>query len=316
MLSRSEVKLLSSFPGALAQKSSLSEVAERLEWSETYASRVVAGLEDRGYLQTERIGREKRISVNDIRPVEQLGDLANEYRHMDIPGLLSGSALAILYYLDRSRTASELAELSGRNRTTVYRRMEDMRNVGIVKKDHSRFKLTPEFTGLSDLARSIAHHEHRQEAMTVTQAVTFYWETLDEYLFSCGSEVTEVDYHQTGPEAFGRYGVPLLTRDRRHYLRSSRMAELTPPDLVCHGLLIDDGSRMRRYCLLLLVSQGVERASLRDRAEHYQLEADIDLVGIADGLVRYLESEGEETDEWLPAWDEFKATAAEYDLAV
>lgn len=316
MLSSSEIKLLSEFPGALSHESSLSEVAEQLEWSDTHASRVVSGLEDRGYLQGERVGREKRISVNDIRPVEMLADLANEYTHLDLSGLLSDSALAILYYLDRSRTASELAELSGKNRKTVYRRLGAMKNVGIVRKDHSHFQLTPEFSELSDLARSIAHHEHRQEAMAITQGVTLHWETLDEYLFSCGREFSEEGFHQTGPAAFGRFGVPLLIRNRHHYFRSSRMAELTPPDLVCHALLIDDGSRTRRYCLLLIVSQSVKRASLRDRAEYYQPEADIDLVDIADRLVMYLETEGQETDESLPQWDEFKVSAAEYDLAV
>lgn len=316
MLSSSEIELLSNISEIGNHELFLHDVAERLDWSDTYVSRVISGLENRDYLQAARDGRKKSISINEVRPVEQLANLANEYPHIDFAGLLGGSALAFLYYLDTSRTASELADLSRKNRKTVYRRMKALQNVGIVRKNHSKFQLTTEFKSLSDLARSVAHHEHRQEALTRTNNVTIIWETLYDYLFACGSEVTAEGFHPTGPAVFKKFGIPLLTRDRLHYLRSDEISGIIAPDLVCHTLLIDDGARYRSYCLLLIAGQDIDQESLSERAEYYDSEAEINLVELIESLVSYLETEGEDADGMLPAWEDFKATATDYDIAV
>ena len=49
-------------------------------------------------------------------------------------------------------------------------------------------------------------------------------------------------------------------------------------ELYCHTFLIDDGSRHRLYCLLLLSHADVNEADLREQAAKYGLEAEIDAV--------------------------------------
>lgn len=316
VLSKSEVSVLSKLGRRSDQRIPLGEVAEQLDWGGSYASRVISDLAQRDFVRVEQEGRKKFVSVTGVQPVERMGDLASEFDHVDFPDLISGVALEILYYLDERRTASELVELSQTNRSTVYRRLDSLQNVGIVGKDHSHYQLTEPFAPLSDLARSIAHHDHRREALERTNDVTILWETHDEYLFSCASEVAADGFHRTGPAIFEDFGVPLLTRERLHHFRSKRLSRLTAADLVCHTMLIDDSTRYRIYCLLLIERQDVDKVELRDRGSHYTTEAAIDLVALTTDLTTYLETNGEATDETLPEWKEFKSTAADYDIAV
>ncbi len=295
---------------------SISTLADQLGWSPGHSSRVVAELEADGYVHTGQSGRQKLVSLTDIEPIEQFEGLLTEYSHMDLPSLIAGSGLQILYYLDQQRTATELAERSGISRATVYRRLDNFQRVGVVGKSKSRYRLNDPFTVLVPIARGLFHQKHRREAEQHATGLNFVWETHDEYLFACDNDVSAEGFHPTGPALFGDFGVPLLTRDRRHYVRTDRLSEITPAELVCHTLLIDDGSRYRTYCLLLIQKQEIDQAALQDCAEHYLPETTIDLRAIVNGLSDYLETEGETTTEQLPQWEEFKQTARDYEMTV
>ncbi|EMA72651.1 hypothetical protein C462_00577 [Halorubrum distributum JCM 13916] len=84
-----------------------------------------------------------------------------------------------------------------------------------------------------------------------------------------------------------------------YYVKSEDLDAVSPAELCCHTLLIEDGSRHRSYCLLLLSHVDVDEADLREQAAKYGLEDEI------DALLRYLETHGEVNDERLPEWDEF-----------
>ena len=316
MLSKGEVVLLTHLERRQNERPSVQEVAAELGWSEGYASRTISGLEAREFVRTERTGGRRVVSTIPVRPVELLGSLASEFDHVDFPDLLAGSSLQILYYMDRPRTAAELTEACGVGRTTVYRRLNALQRVGIVGKDHSHYELNEPFSSLSTVARSIAHHDHRREATRQTAGVTLIWESHDECLFACDTAVSDPAFVRTGPAAFEAFDIPLLTRDRFHYVRSERLATLTPADLLCHTLLIDDGSRYRSYCLLLMTSRDVDRAMLTERAAYYDRTAAIDLQRLLTQLTRYLETNGAVTNDRLPAWDEFERTAADYGITV
>jgi len=314
VLSQTELSLLSSLATIDEEHVPLQKIADHLDWSESHTARVVARLESRGYLTTRQEGRRKRVALVYVRPVEAFVDLAREFGHVDFPDLIAGSALRILYYLDTDRTATELAELTGVARATVYRRLDQLQTVGIVRKNHSRFALTKDFTRLVDFARAVATHEHRTEARTRGVEPHLIWETADEYLFSCQSELIDGLFHETGPAIFEQYGIPLLTRNRNHYIRSERLTRVMPAELVCHTLLIDDGARYRSYCLLLIAKHDLEQSTLVDVAEHYNREAAIDLCDIVRQLCVYITSGGDVTTTQLPDWKEFETMATEYDI--
>jgi DNA-binding MarR family transcriptional regulator len=314
VLFQTELSLLSALATIDEEHVSLQKIADHLDWSESHTARVVGRLESRDYLTTRRDGRRKRVALVYVRPVEGFVDLAREFDHVDFPDLIAGSALRLLYYLDSDRTATELAELTGLARATIYRRLDRLQTVGIVRKNHSRFALTDGFAPLADFARAVATHEHRMEVRTRGVEPQLVWETADEYLFSCQSELTDALFHETGPGIFEQYGIPLLTRNRNHYIRSERLTRVTPAELVCHTLLIDDGARYRSYCLLLIAEHDLERSTLVDVAEHYDREAAIDLCDIVRQLCVYISSGGEVTTTQLPAWEAFETRATEYDI--
>jgi len=72
--------------------------------------------------------------------------------------------------------------------------------------------------------------------------------------------------------------------------------------------VIDDGSRHRSYCLLLLGPVVVDEANLRAQAATYGLEDEI------GALRRYLETHGEVDEDRLPEFEEFQELAADYEV--
>ena len=316
MISKSQLQVLSYLIDEAESGVPISTLATQLEWSLGHTSRVVSELARNGLVQTREQGREKLVTPSEIEPVEKLEGLLAEYSHVDFPKLIGGTALELLYYLDQSRTATELAESSSVSRATVYRRLDDLQRVGIIGKSKSRYQLNEPFTALAQIARGLVHHRHRREAEQYTSGVTILWETPDEYLFACDSEFTADGFHQTGPALFREFEIPLLTRDRRHYFRSDRIESVPPADLVCHMLLIDAGPRYQTYCLLLIQHTDLDQATLEECVAHYATEAERDLPALIEELVAYLETGGQETTEQLPAWNEFKSIAADYEITV
>jgi DNA-binding MarR family transcriptional regulator len=294
----------------------VSTLANKLEWSSGYTSRIVSDLEKDGYVQTKKSGRQKLVSLVDIEAINQLEALFSEYTHMDLPALLAGSGLQVLYYLNERRTATELAEMTDISRTTVYRRLNELQRVGVVGKSKSRYSLNDPFPVLASIARGLLHQKHRREAKRNASGLNFIWERHNEYLFACDNDISADEFLLTGPARFADFDVPLLVRDRRHYFRTDRLKEITPAELICHMLLIDDGSRYRTYCLLLIAKHDIERTALNEYAEYYASEASIDLCTLVDALIEYLKTSGEKKIEQLPQWEEFKQTASEYEINV
>lgn len=316
MIGESQFRLLSYLVTEGESEVPISTLADQLGWSAGHTSRIVSDLEARGCIRTTEAGRQKLVTLADIEPVEQLQSLVTEYGHVDFPELVAGSGLQLLYYLDRSRTATELAEVSDISRATVYRRLNELQAVGIIGKSKSHYELNDPFSKLSSIARGLAHHEHRREAERHADKVNILWETHDEYLFACDGEVNVDEFFLTGPSLFAEFDIPLLTRSRRHYFRSDRITAVSPADLVCHTLLIDDDSRYRTYSLLLIQRGTIGWTTLRERAEYYAQEADLDLLTVINDLVAYLETEGRITSDRLPSWEDFKSTAADYEINV
>ena len=316
MLSKSELTVLSHLSTYAGEGLIQRELADGLDWDQGHTSRVVSKLADSELVIRDQQNGRYRISLSNAEPVERFADLTREFPHVDFPDFLAGPTIQLLYYLDAERTAAELTEWTGVSRATVYRQLKQLQNVGIVTKRDTRFALTNQFEELAAFARSLVRHLHLQEANDRAAGVRLIWNDVDEYLFSCRTEVTETLFHQTGPEALEQYGIPLLTRKEQYYFRSEDRNELAPEDLLCHLLLINDGARYRSYCLLLIANCGLDADTLTRSAERYDREAEIDISTIVQDLCSYLESKGVESGEKLPEWDTFKSTAADYDISV
>lgn len=316
MLSESELTVLSHLSTDAGEDLIQRELADELGWDPGHTSRVVSNLADSELVIREQQNGRYRVSLSNAEPTERFADLTREFPHVAFPDLLAGPTIQLLYYLNAERTAAELTEWTAVSRATVYRRFKQLRNVGIVTKHDARFSLTEQFEALATFARSLVRHLHRQEASEHAASVRLIWIDVDEYLFSCRTDVAEPLFHQTGPDALGQYGIDLLTREEQYYFRSEDRADLAPEGLVCHLLLIDDGARYRSYCLLLIAACGIDEETLTRTAERYDRDAEIDLKRLIRELCAYLDSNGSVSGERLPEWETFKSTAADYDISV
>ena len=303
MLRRIELEVLA----IVDRGDTISELATKLDHSESYLSRAVGDLVEKGLVYTERDGRRKRVVPSDARAVERYQDLVRQHSHIDFPELLTGKALEVLYYLDQPRTVTEIADRSNNYRNTVNRVLKRFRDRGLVRTDDGRYDFNADFDYLYEFARELAHHLHRQRLEAVTPKGTVLWENCDEFLAQAETEIDADRFHETGLARFATFDLQFLLTDHRYYLYSETLNEVSPAELCCHTLLIDDGSRHRSYCLLLLSHVDVDEEDLRAQAAKYGLEDEI------DALLRYLETHGE-VDERLPEWDEFQELAADYEV--
>jgi len=304
MLRRIELEVLAT----VDRGDTISELATKLDHSESYLSRAVGDLAEKGLIYTERDGRRKRVVPSDARAVELYQDLVRQHSHIDFPDLLTGKALEVLYYLDQPRTVSEIANRSNNYRNTVNRVLKRFRNRGLVGTAHGHYEFNADFNRLHEFSRELAHHLHRQRLEAVAPKGTILWEDCDEFLAQTETEIDAEAFHETGLARFAAFDIQFLLTSHRYYVYSEGLDAVSPADLCCHTLLIDDGSRHRSYCLLLLSYVDVDEENLREQAAKYGFEDEI------DALLRYLETHGEVDDERLPEWDKFQELAADYEV--
>lgn len=288
----------------------ISELATKLDHSESYLSRAVANLLEKGLVYTERDGRQKRVVPSDSRAVEVYQDLVRQHSHIDFPELLTGKALEVLYYLDQPRTVSEIADRSDNYRNTVNRVLKRLRDRGLVGTDDGCYQFNADFGRLHEFAHELAHHLHRHRLKAVAPTGTILWEDYDEFLAQTETEIEAEYFHETGLAQFAAFDLQFLLTRHRYYLYSESQEGVSPVELCCHTLLIDDDTRYRSYCLLLLSHVDADESDLRDHAMKYGLEDEI------DALLRYLETHGEVDDDRFPKWKEFQELAADYEVAL
>jgi DNA-binding MarR family transcriptional regulator len=221
---------------------------------------------------------------------------------------LTGKALEVLYYLDQPRTVAEIADRSDNYRNTVNRVLKRFRDRGLVGTADGHYTFNADFDRLHEFARELTHHLHRQRLEAVAPKGTILWEDYDEFLAQAETEIDADGFHETGLARFAAFDLQFLLTSHRYYIYAERLDVVSPAELCCHTLLIDDGSRHRSYCLLLLGHVDVDEADLRAQAATYGLEDEI------DALRRYLEMHGDVDDDRLPEYEEFQELAADYEM--
>ena len=302
MLRRIELEVLAT----VDRGDTISELTTKLDYSKSYLSRAVANLVEKGLVYTERDGRRKQVVPSDARAVELYQDLVRQHSHIDFPELLTGKALEVLCYLDQPRTVTEIADRSDNYRNTVNRVLKRFRDRGLVRTDDGRYDFNADFDRLHGFARELVHHLHRQRLEAVAPKGTILWENYDQFLAQAETEIDTDGFHETGLARFAVFDLQFLLTGRRYYRYSETLDDVSPAELCCHTLLIDNGSRHRSYCLLLLSHVDVDEENLRAQAAKYGLEDEV------DALLRYLETHDEVDDDRLPEWDEFQKLVADY----
>lgn len=224
MLRRIELEVLAT----VDRGDTISELATKLNHSESYLSRAVADLVEKGLVYTERDGRRKRVVPSDARAVELYRDLVRQHSHIDFPELLTGKALEVLYYLDQPRTVSEIADRSDNYRNTVNRVLKRFRDRGLVGTADGHYEFNADFDRLHEFARELAHHLHRQRLEAVAPKGTILWEDYDEFLAQAETEIDAEAFHETGLARFAAFDLQFLLTGHRYYVYSKDLDAVSP----------------------------------------------------------------------------------------
>lgn len=306
MLVTSELEILATVePG-----DTILDLATRLDHSESYVSRSVAALSEKGLVDTERNGRRKLVTPSDARAVELYQNLVRQHPHIDFPEVLTAKSLEVLYHFDHPNSVIELASASDNYRNTVNRVLKRLRNRGLVGKDNGQYRFNGDFERLHEFARELAHHLHRVQLESVAPKGTILWEGYTEFLAQAEKDIDAEGFHETGLARFAEYDLQFLVTSHRYYFYSRDTESISAVDICCHLLLINDDTRHRSYAMLMLCHVDIDEETLRELAVKYGLEETIDL------LLRYLETSGDVGDTHLPEWSEFTDLAADYGVAI
>lgn len=306
MIDKTGLRILS----VLDSPKSRQELANELDYLESTVSRALSNLEQLDLLYKEKAGNQTVARPVDTRCVEVFQSLTKSNPHVDFPDLFTTSLLNVLYYLrsDDPWTATELTERTGHSRATIYRNLRTLTNRAMATKERSQYRLTEDFNDLHVFAYELRHHLHRVQIKREVGSGTIVWESHDEFLIRTETDVADPNYHRTGLAVFAEYGLQFFTMSGRYYFYSEDRESLTPADLVCHLLLIENDSRHRKYALLLLADTEVSAEVLEERANYYGID-DVVLP-----LAEFLRTGGEVTAEQTPQWEEFETLASEYEI--
>lgn len=304
MLRKRELRLLSALDSAKYTQ----ELADELDYQDSTVTEGLGTLAELDLIRKRRTGRGTVAEPSDARCIEVFQSLTKANPHVDFPDLLTSSMLNVLYYLssDTPWTATELTERTGHARATIYRSLRTLTNRAMAVKERSRYRLTAEFDELHQFAYELRHHAHRVRIKRDVGSGTLVWESHGEFIVRTESEVENSAYDRTGLDAFAEYGLQFFTTSERYYLFSQERDSLTPADLVCHLLLIENDSRHRKYALLLVAKTGLRQKHLEETASFYGVEQ------IVLPLVEFFRTDGETASADTPEWEEFETLATEY----
>lgn len=168
----------------------ISELATKLDHSESYLSRAVSDLVDKGLAYTELDGRGKRIVPSDARAVDFYQDLVRQYFHIDFPELLTGKALEVLYYLDQPRTVSEIADWSDNYHNTVNGVLKRFRDRSLVETVDGHYKFNADFDHLHEFARELTPYVYRYRFEVVVPNGTILWKDYDEFFAQAETSIS------------------------------------------------------------------------------------------------------------------------------
>jgi len=308
MLEKKELRLLE----LLDTSKKRQEVLDQLEYAPQSVTNAATKLETIGLLRREREAGATVFVPTDTRCGELFQSLVKGKPHVDFPELLSPAVRELLYYLPPGdgRLAAELTDDVSYSRATVYRKLKTLTNRAIVGKEHDRYRLLDEFSELHEFVRELRHQHHRTRVRDDLDGGTLLWESYDEFLARSEAPVEEPPYRRTGLDAFAEYGLEFFTPSGYYYFYAEPDRELSPADLACHLLLIENDSRHRKYALLLIARTDESPEAVRAAASHYGvLEA-------MEPLLESLETGGRSNAAEAPSWDEMQSLADEYGVTL
>ncbi|NJF25170.1 helix-turn-helix domain-containing protein [Thermococcus sp. Bubb.Bath] len=252
-LSKIEVRALLK----LKEEKTITELANKLGLSIYRTSVLVASLERKGLVKTEKRGKYKIASLSEAKPAELFRKLASRFGHMPLDEILSGRNLALLAVLKHTPlSAHELCIKGNLSRSTLYYAIDKLSDYGLIGKKDGGYFLMERYELLHGFAVEFYELQNSIKAREFSEDSALIWSGVGEFILSMG-EYRGKDvgnFHLTGLERFSDFGVDIIGTGRHHYYYSEKAKRLSLEDVIVHALLIDFGPRTILYSIVLLLA--------------------------------------------------------------
>ena len=303
---------------SIGRKATPDELAAETEYSQAHLYEVLDELLTESLLtETRGPHNQRRVRVTDHPVVEAYRHLVSKLSHVEWIELLSPATLRVCWYLDEPRRVAAIADRLRITRQGVHRALSPLKNRALLSPAGPEYALVEDLSPLLDFARAVVAHEHRSRVRELAPSATLEWcdpkRALVRVHESDDTEALQAadDWHVTGLAQFRAYGLQFFLAGEPAFWYAPT-EELTLPEVVCHTLVLDSGSRRTSYSMLLIEKLGLDHATLVEAAKWYDLTAEV------SAIYRSLEGEFDATGNSalrLPSESEYAALKKQYGVA-
>jgi len=289
-----------------------SGIATTIHTPRPHVSRLLGALEDAGLVTIKRIGLSKIVAISETKHATLWRKLVLEFGHMPLDELLSGTSLEVLSAICSARlsTRREIAQAALVSEPSVALVLEKLKQVGIIQKAASVYKIPPRFQTLMEFVIEYRSYLNLRIAQEFANDAVLLWECNAEFIIESQSPRAKKGFQLTGASSFARFGVPLIAL-RSYFFYSPSDGKLKLEDNVIHSLLLP--AREMNLLPILLVWRRQEKAMnmqyLKTRAQEYGAAEPVRQI------TEYFVSKGQDRALGFPSWDEFVLKAREYGIS-
>ncbi|OIB57313.1 winged helix DNA-binding protein [Natrialba sp. SSL1] len=268
-------------------------------------------------METRGRKNQRRVHLADHSVTEAYRTLRSGLGHVDWGDLLSPATLRVCWYLDEPRRVTNIAERLGMSRQGVHNALSPLKHRAMLSPSGPEYALSEDLSPLLAFARAVVTHEHRSRVRELAPSATVEWCDPKRALVRVQTAEdtdalqTAPDWRLTGLARFEKYGLQFFLAGEPAFWYAPDEA-LSPAEVVCHTLVLDSGSRRVSYAMLLIEKEDIDRETLTETAQWYDLESEI------SAMYRPLQGEfdvSEESPVVLPSESEFMALKDQYGVA-
>lgn len=300
-LTKGQLKLLTYV--VAVNKIQVSELVDNIETSQSHTSRVLKELQSKGFINLDREGTRKTVSITETQHAVSLRNLMLDQPHLNL-GFLANKGMSILAAINclSLRTWKEIEEYSGTSFVTLRKYMTEFKEIGLVQKRTAYF-ISPRFSALKEFLGAYQDYTHLKEALRYAPDALVKWGCGDSFLLETDRTL---NLQATGITAFPTYGAKFITV-KNLYIHTRKESNATIEDHLINHILSERASNM--LPLLITWKMNYERVNeelMREKAYRYKIMEPVDAV------ITYLKSQGRDRPQILPEWNEFNERYREY----
>ena len=312
-LNTPQLKILRSLSSR--QYARIKDIASDIGRSPTRVSIAVKDLEDKGFVESEKRGLSKRVSISDNKHSSLLKTFISEHQHMKFEEILSGPTLEILLPLAHSKMKlSGIVKESGYSERTVRRVMKKLKEFGMVTTDNFYYSKGPLHKLLYDFVAEFQRYINLKIAFEISPDAVILWERGKEFILKTNQEIKErKNLFSTCFVKMYDFGIKLMLPEYRYYFYTPFKKRLKVEDVAVHTLAVDRMSARNTLYVLLLVAKNLDKIDLgylKGESEKFELKKTV------HQLFDYLKNRGKPKPIYFPTWNEFESKAGDYRICL